>query len=70
GVDVGAKVLAVFVLAEISLLLVFGVVMLLRGGERGYAGRPRRPTTRMTADDAPAGPTRASRCPPECSVDA
>ncbi|MDX3709130.1 APC family permease [Streptomyces europaeiscabiei] len=32
GVDVGAKVLAVFVLAEISLLLVFGVVMLLKGG--------------------------------------
>ncbi|BBC34970.1 putative transporter [Streptomyces graminofaciens] len=32
GVDVGAKVLAVFVLAEISLLLVFGIVTFLTGG--------------------------------------
>jgi amino acid transporter len=32
GVDVGAKVLAVFVLAEISVLLIFAVVMLLKGG--------------------------------------
>ncbi len=32
GVDLGAKMLAVFVLAEISLLLVFGVVMFLKGG--------------------------------------
>ncbi|GAB2958600.1 APC family permease [Streptomyces pseudoechinosporeus] len=32
GVDLGAKVLAVFVLAEISLLLVFAVVTFLTGG--------------------------------------
>lgn len=32
GVDVGAKVLAVFVLAEISVLFIFGIVMLLKGG--------------------------------------
>jgi len=32
GVDVGAKVLALFVLAEITLLLVFGVVVFLTGG--------------------------------------
>ncbi|KUO01703.1 hypothetical protein AQJ84_04545 [Streptomyces resistomycificus] len=35
GVDVGAKVLAVFVLAEISLLLAFSVVLFLKGGGSG-----------------------------------
>ncbi|MFM9608213.1 APC family permease [Streptomyces niveiscabiei] len=32
GIEVGARVLAVFVLAEFGVLLVFGVVTLLRGG--------------------------------------
>ncbi|MFJ8471192.1 APC family permease [Kitasatospora sp. NPDC094011] len=32
GVEMGAKVLAVFVLAEVGILLAFGVLVLLRGG--------------------------------------
>ncbi|MBO1415612.1 APC family permease [Streptomyces sp. FH025] len=32
GIEMGAKVLAVFVLAEVSILLAFGVLVLVRGG--------------------------------------